>query len=183
MQTLIPLNRMIPGHLGRIAHGIRVRIKTSSLVKAEAREDSARISRVHEAHIAHTARVQIRTSREGKVEAPVDSTGIFRAEGRVDSTRITRVEVWDHAAKPSDVKTRQYSVDLVPAEAVEVSKMQVPECWAEAAEVLLAEILLHRAGATITGRDNPDPEFEVDKALVCGSDNPYRKIRIKPIRA
>ena len=147
MQTPIRCNRVIPGHLGHIAHGIRVRIKTSSLVKAEAREDSARISRVHAARIARLVRIRIRTFRDGKVEAPADSTGIFRAEGRVDSTRITRVEVWDHAAKPSDVKTRQYSVDLVPAEAVEVSKMQVPECWAEAAEVLLAEILLHRAGA------------------------------------
>jgi len=82
----------------------RVRIRTSSPDKVEVRTDSAGITRDHKAHIARMARVRIRTSRGGKAEAPEDLTGIFRAEDLVDSIRITRVEVWDHAAKTLDVR-------------------------------------------------------------------------------
>jgi hypothetical protein len=102
--TQIPIrcNRMIPGHQGHIARMDRVRIKTSKAVKAELCEDSARISRDHEAHIARLVRTRIRTFRDGKVAAPVDSTGIFRAEGRVDSVKVSRVEVKDHTVRALD---------------------------------------------------------------------------------
>jgi hypothetical protein len=189
---------MIPGYQVHIAHGVRVRTKTSSPDKAEAQADSAGIFRDHEVHIARMAKGQIRTSRGVKVEVPADLTGIFRAEDQVNSIRVTRVEVWDNAARASDVKT-WCSGNLVPAEAVEVRlfKVEVAEVFktqdleyrveaaevsrVEAAEVSPPETHPHRTGAWITSRDDPVPEVEADKALVCSRDNSYRIIRIKQI--
>jgi len=96
---------MTPGYLVHIAHGVRVRTKTSSPDKAEVQVDLAEISRDHEAHIARMVRVRIRISKVDKAEAPADLTGIFRAEDRVDTAKVSRVEVKDHVAKASDVKT------------------------------------------------------------------------------
>jgi hypothetical protein len=66
--------------------------------------DSASISRDHEAHIALRVKVQIRTFKGGQTEDPADLTGILRAEGRVDSTRVSKVEVKD-MVKALDVRT------------------------------------------------------------------------------
>jgi len=164
-QTLIPRSRMIPGHLGHIAHGVKVQIRTSGHDKAEigvdstrvirdhkartarvgtrisgqdkaevevdstrilrdhrarmarvgtrisghdkeeAGVESTRIFRGHEVHIARMARVPIRIFKGCKIEAPADLTGISRAEDRVDTTRIFKVEVKDHAARALDVRT------------------------------------------------------------------------------
>ena len=64
-------------------------------------------------------------------------------------------------------------------EAAEVSNTQVLECRAEVVEVSTVEICSPRAGASITGRDNPAPEAEADKALVCSRDSLHRKIGAK----
>lgn len=101
-QTLIRYNRMIPGDQGHITRMDRVRTKTSSPDKAEAGVDSTRIFSDHEANIIRTARVRIRTFKGGKVEAPADPTKVGKAEGRVDSTRVFRVEVKDHAVRDLD---------------------------------------------------------------------------------
>jgi hypothetical protein len=189
MQTLIPLSRTIPGHLDHIAHGNRARIKTSGHDKAEVEVDSIRITRDHEANIVPWARVRSRTSKGSKIEVPADSTEIFRVENRADMAKVSKVEVKDHTVRSMDVRTWWHNVDLLPAEAeearlfkietAEVSKMQILEYGVEEAEDSTAIIRLPRTGAWITGRDDPAPQVEADKALVCSRDNSYRKIRTK----
>ena len=70
---------------------------------------------------------------------------------------------------------------LFKIEMVEVSRTRVPEYRVEAAEDSTATIRLPRTGARITGRDDPAPEVEADKALACSRDNSYRKIRTKQL--
>ena len=97
--------RIIRDHEVYIVPWAGIGIRISSRGKVEAGVDSTRITRGHEAHIAKPVRARIRISSHDKAEVGVDSTRIFRVEDRADTTKVSKVEVKNHAARALDVRT------------------------------------------------------------------------------